>query len=160
MELTSRLQGQKVNYKVVSPISGKLLFHVLISIELLSLVVFSSAFIYYRIQEPEFFTQSSIALIKALGGINAIFLLSSVLFMVSALYYFKKQQITKGFTYLITTLSIGSLFLIMKWFDFNENLNVAVGLEEQLFFTFYWFLACFHSLHVIVGLIIYHIRNS
>lgn len=160
MELTSRIQGQKVDYKVVSPISGKLLFQVLITIEIFSFVLFSSALIYYRIQEPEFFAQSAIALITALGGINAIILFSSALFMFSALYYFKKQQVGKGINYLLITLFIGSSFLIIKWFDINESLNVAAGLEEQLFFLFYWFLAGFHFLHVVVGLIIYLIKNS
>lgn len=160
MELTSRIQRQKVDYTIVSPLSGKGLFRFLISIELFSFMLFLAALIFYRVQEPEIFIQSTVAVINALGRINAIVLLSSALFMFSALYFFKKQKVGKGINYLFVTLFIGSSFLIMKWFDFNENLNVAVGLEEQLFFLFYWFLAGFHFLHVIVGLVIYLIKNS
>ena len=74
--------------------------------------------------------------------------------MASAVHYFKKQQISTGIYFTLATIASGSAFLVIKWIEYAEKLSMGFGLDENMFFTFYWLLTGFHFIHVIVGLVI------
>jgi nitric oxide reductase NorE protein len=154
MELTSRIQQNEINYKAISSPPGGILLWILILLEVFTFGLALAGLIYYRFQEPELFAQSTAVLNKTLGSINTIVLLSSGFFMAVAVHYFKKQNVKNGIYSMFATILIGSSFLVIKWFEYEEKLEVGLGLDENMFFTFYWLLTGFHFIHVIVGLVI------
>lgn len=154
MELTTRIQQNKMNYKAISSPPGGILLWILILLELFTFGLALAGLMYYRFQEPDLFAQSTAVLNKTLGGINTIVLLTSGFFMAAAVHFFKKENIKNGIYSMLATILIGSAFLFIKWFEYEEKLNVGLGVEENMFFTFYWLLTGFHFIHVIVGLVI------
>ena len=154
MEQTARIQENKTDYKAISSPLGGLLLWILILLEVFTFGLSLIGLVYYRIQEPALFAQSSAALNARLGGINTIVLLTSGFFMASAVHYFKMQKIRNGIHFILATILSGSVFIVIKWFEYEEKLNMGLGVEENMFFTFYWLLTGFHLIHVIVGLVI------
>ncbi|WP_296619336.1 cytochrome c oxidase subunit 3 [Marivirga sp.] len=154
MGITSRIQQNEINYKAISSPPGGILLWILILLEVFTFGLALAGLIYYRFQEPELFAQSTAVLNKTLGSINTIVLLTSGFFMAAAVHYFKKENVRNGIYSMLATILIGSAFLVIKWFEYEEKLNVGLGLDENMFFTFYWLLTGFHFIHVIVGLVI------
>lgn len=154
MELTSRIQQNEINYKAISSPPGGILLWILILLEVFTFGLALAGLVYYRFQEPELFAQSTAVLNKTLGSINTIVLLTSGFFMAAAVHFFKKQNIKNGIYSMLATILVGSAFLVIKWFEYEEKLDVGLGLDENMFFTFYWLLTGFHFIHVIVGLVI------
>ena len=154
MELTSGIQQNKMDYKAIASPPGGILLWILILLEVFTFGLALAGLIYYRFQEPELFTQSTAVLNKTLGGINTIVLLTSGFFMALAVHYFKKENVKNGIYSMLATILVGSAFLVIKCFEYEEKLNVGLGLDENMFFTFYWLLTGFHFIHVIVGLAI------
>ena len=154
MELTSGIQENNIDYKAISSPPGGLLLWILILLEVFTFGLSLTGLVYYRVQEPELFAQSSAFLNTTLGGINTIVLLTSGFLMASAVHYFKKQKIGTGINFTLATILTGSAFLFLKWAEYEEKLIMGLGVEENIFFTFYWLLTGFHFIHVIVGLVI------
>lgn len=154
MELTSGIQQNKMDYKAIASPPGGILLWILILLEVFTFGLALAGLIYYKFQEPELFRQSTAVLNKTLGGINTIVLLTSGFFMALAVHYFKKENVKNGIYSMLATILVGSAFLVIKWFEYEEKLNVGLGLDENMFFTFYWLLTGFHFIHVIVGLAI------
>ncbi|WMN12507.1 cytochrome c oxidase subunit 3 [Marivirga salinae] len=154
MELTSGIQQNKMDYKAIASPPGGILLWILILLEVFTFGLALAGLMYYRFQEPELFAQSTAVLNKTLGGINTIVLLTSGFFMALAVHYFKKENVKNGIYSMLATILVGSAFLVIKWFEYEEKLNVGLGLDENMFFTFYWLLTGFHFIHVIVGLVI------
>lgn len=154
MELTTRILENKADYRAIASPPGGLLLWILILLEVFTFGLSLAGLVYYRVQEPELFAQSSALLDPQLGGINTIVLLSSGFFMASAVHYFKKQKVSTGIYFMLATIVSGSAFLVIKWAEYAEKLTMGLGMDENMFFTFYWLLTGFHFIHVIVGLVI------
>lgn len=154
MELTTRILENKADYRAIASPPGGLLLWILILLEVFTFGLSLAGLVYYRVQEPELFAQSSALLDPQLGGINTIVLLSSGFFMASAVHYFKKRKISTGIYFMLATIVSGSAFLVIKWAEYAEKLTMGLGMDENMFFTFYWLLTGFHFIHVIVGLVI------
>ena len=154
MELTTSIQDNKIDYKAIASPPGGLLLWILILLEVFTFGLSLAGLVYYRVQEPALFAESSALLNTQLGGINTIVLLTSGFFMASAVHYFKKQKISAGINFTLATILTGSAFLVIKWFEFADKLAMGLGVDENMFFTFYWLLTGFHFIHVIVGLVI------
>lgn len=158
MELTASIQENKVenkvDYKAILSPPGGLLIWILILLEVFTFTLSLFGLVYYRVQAPVVFAESSALLSTKLGGINTMVLLTSGFFMASAVHYFKKQKIRDGIGFTLATILTGSVFLVIKWLEYADKWNQGIGLDENMFYTFYWLLTGFHFIHVLVGLVI------
>ncbi len=154
MQATIDITPQTINYKAVATPPGGLLIWILILLEVFTFGLSLVGLVYYRVQEPELFAKSSALLNTTLGGINTMVLLTSGFFMASAVYYFKRNHIQGGINYMLATMLTGTAFIVIKWFEYADKISLGIGLDENMFFTFYWLLTGFHLIHVIVGLVI------
>jgi cytochrome c oxidase subunit 3 len=120
------------------------------------------AYIVYRNMYPHAWIEASHELDWRLGWLNTSVLIVSSLTMAlavrAAMLGIKKQQVLL----LLTTMSLGMVFLIVKFFEYKAKFahHLVPGphfdptLEQgmQIFFSLYFMLTGVHAAHMIIGL--------
>ena len=148
------MNTHKIDYKNIYYPPGGILMWIIIFLELLTFGMALVAFVYYGKEQPELFHQSRLQLNTTFGAINTIFLLTSGFFMANAVLEFKNNNRLKSSLYFKLTMLGGTLFLILKGFEYYHKIGAGISLDTNMFFTFYWMLTGFHLIHVIMGLVI------
>ena len=143
-----------IEYKNIYYPPGGILLWIIITLELLTFGMALVALVYFSKSDPKLFHSSRLLLNTNLGITNTIVLMTSGFFMTVATNYFKKKDFFKVKLYLNLVLLSGSLFCILKGFEFYHKISVGLTLNTNVFFSFYWLLTGFHFIHVIVGLFI------
>jgi len=121
-------------------------------------------YILYRVLYPEGWVLGSNHLNVALGALNTGVLICSSLTMAlavrSAQVGSKKGQVVN----LILTILFGSVFLIVKYFEYAEkfehhlvpgstfDMSLPLANQQQLFFSIYFMMTGIHALHMVVGI--------
>ena len=124
------------------------------------LVVFSLFFIlflYYRAQDVVLFERSQHELIRGLGLLNTIILLTSSLFVALAVASARQGLHARAATLLLGGVASGVAFGISKAVEYADKFAHGITLQTNNFFMFYFMLTGIHMVHVIVatGLLIY-----
>jgi nitric oxide reductase NorE protein len=145
---------QKINYKNIYYPPGGILMWIIIFLELITFGMAIVAFVYYGQEQPLVFHQSRLLLNTTFGALNTIFLLTSGLFMATAVHQFKEDNSVKASFFLKLTMLGGLLFLILKGVEYYHKFESGISLETNIFFSFYWLLTGFHVIHVLMGLVI------
>ncbi len=128
----------------------------------------------YRSAYPEAFAAASLHLDWTLGGINTVVLISSSLTMALAVRAAQLGQNRSVVRYLIGTLALGTVFLVIKVFEYHhkyvEHLIPGPSFlfegpharEAQMMFSFYFAMTGMHALHMVVGvgLLVYFIFQA
>ena len=144
----------KIDYKNIFYPPGGILMWILI---LLEMITFGVALIVLAVssrENPSEFLKSSAHLNATYGAMNTIFLLTSGFFMATTVHQFKLQNFKKANFYLNITMFGGVLFLVLKFIEYYEKIELGFTLGYDTFFNFYWLLTGFHVIHVLVGLVI------
>ena len=120
------------------------------------------AYIVYRSAYPEAWIAGSNHLNVPLGGLNTAVLICSSLTMVLAVRAAQTSSRKGQILHLILTMAFGSVFLIVKYFEYAEkfehhlvpgpNFDPALPKEQQLFFSLYFMMTGVHAAHMIIGL--------
>jgi cytochrome c oxidase subunit 3 len=120
----------------------------------------------YRSLYPEAFRASSHTLSIQLGTFNTVVLIASSLTMALAV---RGGQTGKGklaAALLVLTLILGSVFLVVKGFEYHEKFvehhvpGASFHFEgpdaphAQLFFSLYFLMTGLHALHMIIGIVL------
>jgi cytochrome c oxidase subunit 3 len=121
-------------------------------------------YILYRLLYPEAWILGSNHLNVPLGALNTGVLICSSLTMAlavrSAQTGWRQGQIVN----LILTIVLGSVFLIVKYFEYAEkfetrvvpgpnfDMSLPLANQQQLFFSIYFMLTGIHALHMVVGI--------
>ena len=150
----------KIDYKNIFYPPGGILIWILILLEMLTFGIALTVLIVYSRENPELFHRSSSMLNVNFGVINTIFLLVSGFFMATAVHQFKTGGILKASFFIKLAILGGTLFLLLKGFEYYEKLEAGISLGYNTFFTFYWLLTGFHVIHVIVGIVILLFINN
>jgi nitric oxide reductase NorE protein len=145
---------EEIDHKDLFSPPGGILIWLIISVEVLTFMMGLFAFSFQRMKNLSLFNSSQEMLNVTLGTVNTIVLLSSGFLMAEAIRTLKAGESKKSRHFLLGTIVLGFVFLVLKGFEFNDKINLGIGLEYNSFFTFYWLLTGFHFLHVVVGLII------
>ncbi len=127
------------------------------------------AYAVYRWSYPLDFQAASARLNVDLGGINTIVLICSSLTMALGVYAAQKGSKNGIILGLVSTMLFGSVFLIVKYFEYKEKWehhlipgpnfdfghmgNPVLG-HEQLYFALYFAMTGMHALHMVVGMVI------
>lgn len=144
----------KINYKNIYYPPGGILMWIIIFLELITFGMALVALANYGREQPEVFHESRLQLNLAYGTINTIILLTSGLFMATAVHLFKEKNIRKSSLYFKLTMLGGVVFILLKSFEYYHKIEAGISLETNIFFTFYWLLTGFHLIHVAMGLVI------
>jgi nitric oxide reductase NorE protein len=148
-----------INSKGLFPPGGLMIWIVLTA----ELLAFALALCYLLLVErdyPLLFQNGRDLLNQNLATINTIILISSGYFMAQANAFFAMGKINQKATrrrillLLAGSATMGVLFLIVKGVEYQEKINMEIGITYNRFFEFYWFLTIFHAIHLILGLVI------
>ena len=122
------------------------------------------AYIVYRVQYPEAFVEGSNHLDVVLGALNTGVLICSSLTMVLAVRAAQVGSRTGQIVNLVLTMLLGSVFLVVKYFEYAEkfehhlvpgphfDMTLPDAAQQQLFFSLYFMLTGIHAIHMIVGI--------
>jgi cytochrome c oxidase subunit 3 len=122
------------------------------------------AYVVYRWAYPEAFYNGSHELNLLIGGINTFVLLASSFTMAMSVRSAQTDQNRKLVIYLLSTIALGSLFLVLKGVEYYQKyVNHEIpgpafewhGLGDpnqvQLFFSLYFATTGLHAIHMIIG---------
>ncbi len=118
------------------------------------------AYLVYRTWYFHDFEEASRLLNVTMGATNTVVLICSSLTMVLAVRSAQLGQRTALIVNLILTMTFGSVFLVVKYFEYAEKFRLGhvpgphfVGTGgEQIFFSLYFCLTGLHAIHMIIGL--------
>ncbi|MCI0664215.1 MAG: cytochrome c oxidase subunit 3 family protein [Acidobacteria bacterium] len=131
------------------------------------------AYTIYRTADPSGFTYGSSLLDVTLGGTNTVVLIVSSLTMAMAVHHSQLGNKKRLIQYLVLTLILGTVFLVIKYFEYTEKINhdlfpaaalydpassgdhsVPPGLRTpvQTFLWIYFLMTGLHAFHMIVGI--------
>lgn len=109
--------------------------------------------------EAELFHFSRLKLNTALGLVNTLILLSSGYFMASSLRHYKNDEMAGSARRLRLAMLLGWIFILIKGWEFVSKIDEDLSISSNTFFAYYWLLAGFHFIHVLIGLIILLLLN-
>ncbi len=150
--------------------AGTLGMWVFLGTEVMFIGAIFVAYFSYRFNYFDAFREGSEHLIRWIGFVNTLVLLTSSLTVVLAIRAAQMDRQKEIFWNLIATIVLGAMFFGFKvleyWKDAKEHLwpSVGAGFEPEgmkdaakieharLFFRFYYSLTGLHALHMLVGL--------
>jgi cytochrome c oxidase subunit 3 len=89
-----------------------------------------------------------------LGTINTIILIGSSVTMVMAWASLKMNNWSRHRLYLALTFFLALVFLVNKFFEYEEHLALGEGPAHSTFLAIYYTLTGLHGLHIVGGMIV------
>jgi nitric oxide reductase NorE protein len=125
--------------------------------DLLIFSLFFGLFLTYRAHDVALFEQSQRALSRGLGLLNTILLLTSSLFVATAVTSARRGLHARAANLLTCGIACGVGFGVSKAFEYSAKFAAGITLKTNDFFMFYFMLTGIHMLHVIgaTGVLIY-----
>ena len=143
-----------INYKSIYYPPGGILIWIVILLELITFGMALIAMVYSSKYEPEVFHNSRLLLNVTIGSVNTLLLIGSGYCMAQSVHYFKVKNLNKTSFFLKLTLLGGLFFLLLKYIEYYDKIDMGYTLGHNTFFSFYWMLTLFHVIHVLVGMVI------
>ncbi len=121
-------------------------------------------YLIYRVLYPEAWVLGSNHLDVAMGALNTGVLICSSLTMALAVRAAQTSDRSGQIRYLILTMFFGSIFLIVKYFEYAEkfehhlvpgahfDMSLPLANQQQLFFSIYFMMTGIHAIHMVVGI--------
>jgi nitric oxide reductase NorE protein len=114
--------------------------------------VFFATFMYERAQAPELFDQSRQTLSITIGLINTLVLLTSSLFVVTAIRAIRSSERTAARLMLIGAIACGLAFVGLKAIEYTTKVNEGHTPDQNTFYLYYFILTGLHLFHVLIGI--------
>jgi len=133
---------------------GGMLIWIIIFLEFVTFAAGIMVYLSFRQGDLETFNSSQQMLNSSYGMINTIVLITSGFLMATTMVFLKKGDSKKASLFLILTILFGTVFLLLKGFEYQEKFALGLGMGYNQFFVFYWLLTGFHFIHVLVGVIL------
>jgi heme/copper-type cytochrome/quinol oxidase subunit 3 len=111
------------------------------------------SYVMHRLGHPEW-ADAAVHTNTWLGGLNTLVLLTSSLFAVLAHRAAEKKEGNKAARYLMLTILGALTFLVVKGFEWTNEIQHGYTISSNTFWSFYYTAAGLHGLHVIAGAII------
>ena len=123
-----------------------------------------TAYVMYRARYPEAFAHGSHHLDITLGALNTGVLIFSSFTMVTAVHSAQIGKIRRIFSALLATISLGTVFLVIKSFEYHHKLVEGLvpgplftyaapdARHQELFMSAYFAMTGLHALHMIIGI--------
>jgi cytochrome c oxidase subunit 3 len=117
----------------------------------------------YRYRNPVAFHLAAEELSVFIGALNTIILLTSSATIAMSITALRKKNKTLALVFLGTTVVLGLVFLVNKYFEWGEHIREHIypgsavlaqrGHGDVLFYGLYYFMTGLHALHIIIGLV-------
>ena len=138
----------------LADLPGELIMWVLIVSELAVFCVCLLILLVLRLGDPALFTQSQDQLHRAAAGINTVVLVSSGYGAARAVAAIRQGAEGPARRWLLGAAGLGVIFLGLKSVEYADAISKGIGVETNVFFTFYFLLTGFHAAHVAAGIVI------
>jgi heme/copper-type cytochrome/quinol oxidase subunit 3 len=133
--------------------SGKLGMWIFLASEVMLFGSFISSFIVLRMGSPNFGVPPHEIMGRPLATLNTFVLISSSAAMVMALASIQEDDVKSFARWLWATIGLGSLFLVIKAFEYVHKIHEGLTIASSLFGSFYFTMTGLHALHMIAGLV-------
>ncbi len=111
-----------------------------------------AAYLLDRIRHPEWAALAQHTS-TPLGALNTMVLLSSSLSAVLAHQAAQRHDLAKVTRYLSLTILGGATFLVVKAFEYSNEIHHGFTPVSGLFWSFYYLMTGLHATHVVIGMI-------
>lgn len=148
------MTGPTASDSLLDRLPGDLMMWVLIVSELLVFGAGLAAFLAVRITDPAGFADAQDHLHRTGAGINTVVLVTSGYLAACAVQAVENGRIRVGRFHLAGAALLGTVFLVVKAYEYAEKAAQGIGADTHPFFTFYYLLTGFHAAHVVAGIII------
>ncbi|MCP4125161.1 MAG: nitric oxide reductase [Bacteroidetes bacterium] len=148
------LEATSINYRNLFYPPGGILIWIVIILEV---TVFGAGMIAFSKQgslTPDIFSQSRALLNPNIGLANTIILLTSGFFVARSVHHLKEGNQKESRMTMWAACILGFAFLLLKGIEFAGKANHGFDIAYDSFFMYYWLLAGFHYIHVLIGLVI------
>lgn len=133
---------------------GDLAIWFVIMIELLTFGLFFLTYAFKRAHQVELFNRMQLTLDLHAGVINTVLLITSSWCVANSVHAVRNDNSKIGARWLAVSMLCGGGFLWMKIHEFNAKFAAGIDMSTNDFYMFYFMLAGFHMLHVVVGMVI------
>lgn len=113
--------------------------------------VFFATFMYQRAQAPELFEQSRHTLSIGIGLTNTLILLTSSLFVVTAVRAVRASQRGAAQWMFAGALVCGLVFVGLKCVEYTAKVTAGHVPTENNFYLYFFILTALHLFHVLIG---------
>jgi nitric oxide reductase NorE protein len=144
--------GSAVEYHRHPP--GDLAIWIFILAELGVFALFFAAYAFARSHNVALFDEFQQHLDRRAALINTLALITGSYFVVRAVAAIRENQRDHCVRWLLAALSMGALFLVVKWGEYAHHFGQGITLSTNTFYMFYLSLTFFHFMHVILGMVI------
>ncbi len=132
--------------------NGKLGMWVFLASEVMFFTGLISAYVVLRMSHPHW-PGSEGHLSVPIGTMNTLILICSSTTIVLALAASSRNAIRAVQGWLLATMGLGSLFLVVKGFEYAAKFLHHIGPSTNIFWSCYFTLTAFHGLHVLGGIL-------
>ena len=115
---------------------------------------FFATFMYQRGHAPELFDESRRTLNIAIGLTNTLVLLTSSLFVVTALRAIRSSERLAASWLLVGAMVCGFTFVGLKVVEYTAKVNEGHTPAQNAFYAYYFILTGLHLFHVVIGIVV------
>jgi nitric oxide reductase NorE protein len=114
--------------------------------------VFFATFMYERGRAPQLFDESRQTLSIGIGLTNTLILLTSSLFVVTAIRAIRSSQKRAAQLLLAGAIACGAAFVGLKAVEYTAKVNAGHVPDENTFYLYFFILTGIHLIHVLIGI--------
>lgn len=120
--------------------------------DMLVFSVFFMVFLHARSQNLPLFQDAQPHLNQVFGAINTFLMLTSSWFVASAVHAARHNLGKAVSRCFIGGFLCGALFVVSKFFEYREKLQIGITINTNEFFMYYFVFTAIHLLHVLIGM--------
>ncbi len=137
-----------------SHLPGGLPIWIFIFAEMTEFALFFIVFIVVKMNFKEDFNSGPSSLNINFAIINTVILITSSFFVAKATKLVRKGLNKKSVYCLLTTITLGALYCLVKYNEYQWNSANGITMSTNYFFTCYYYLTFNHLLHVLIAMFV------
>lgn len=135
-------------------LSGDITMWFVIALEMLTFGLLFIVYAVARAKDPSTFRAGQAGLDLNLGALNTVILLSGSWCVARGVHALRSARGSAGARWLWGAAALGTAFLLVKGFEYQQKLSAGYGPESDDFWMFYYLLTGFHFMHVAAAVLI------
>ncbi|WP_029001814.1 cytochrome c oxidase subunit 3 family protein [Azohydromonas australica] len=135
-------------------LSGDITMWFVIALEMLTFGLLFVVYAVARAKDPSTFRTGQSSLNLHLGAINTVILLTGSWCVARGVHALRSSSRSAGARWLWGAAALGTAFLFVKGFEYQQKLHAGHGPESDDFWMFYYLLTGFHFMHVAAAVLI------
>ncbi|UZE96266.1 cytochrome c oxidase subunit 3 family protein [Alkalimarinus alittae] len=116
--------------------------------ELTEFAIFFVIYFIARVHYPDEFLAGPLELHTTAGTINTLVLITSSFFVVKGIFALRENRPEAAVRWLWMTVGAGMLYLIIKYWEYQWNIDRGIEVNTNNFFAVYYYTTFNHMLHV------------